>query len=454
MAVKRESVRISGQETTQGAHNVISVALLSTVLFFDWQLILIPLITGLIGYGTNWVAIRFLFRPLNFIGVRVPWMKAFAPMLPRKIQQIPGAMQGKVGWQGIIPSRSGKMGSIAAEKGIAKIASEREFYERFDPERIATHMVANSREEVRELTEEILQSEYPELWQSMPAQVRELIHVRIQRQLPRIAEDITEQIGDNIDELLDVNMMITNHLEDHPELVNRLFLEVGDRELRFVIRSGFYIGTFLGVFLIPLFLVIDQWWVLPLGGVVVGYMTNWIALKLIFNPIEERRLGPIRLQGLFIKRQPTAAEVYAEIVADEIVTIGNVADNLMYGRQSDRTRKMIRDAIRPEVDRTVGLAGPIVRLTSGDRQYERIREAFATESIDTTMDPLRDPEFNEERSEAIRELMTTRIKALPPEGFVGLLRPAFEEDEWMLILLGAVLGFVAGWLQLLVVTGL
>lgn len=35
--------------------------------------------------------------------------------------------------------------------------------------------------------------------------------------------------------------------------------------------------------------------------------------------------------------------------------------------------------------------------------------------------------------------------------FVGLLRPAFVEDEWMLVLLGAGLGFVAGWLQLLVV---
>ena len=30
--------------------------------------------------------------------------------------------------------------------------------------------------------------------------------------------------------------------------------------------------------------------------------------------------------------------------------------------------------------------------------------------------------------------------------------PAFVEDEWMLILLGAVLGFVAGWIRLAVVT--
>jgi hypothetical protein len=33
-----------------------------------------------------------------------------------------------------------------------------------------------------------------------------------------------------------------------------------------------------------------------------------------------------------------------------------------------------------------------------------------------------------------------------------MLRSAFKEDEWLLISIGGVLGFVAGWIQLLVVT--
>jgi uncharacterized membrane protein YheB (UPF0754 family) len=423
------------------------------VLPFDWRLLLIPLITGLIGYATNWVAIRFLFYPLDFVGLRVPGLKTIAPALPRKARQIPGIMQGKVGWQGIIPSRSEKMGNIAAEKGVAKLANEREFYEAFDPEKIAAQIATNSGDEMRELTDEVLRKEYPELWRSMPEQVRELIHARVQERLPHIAENITDQIAENIDEVLDAKEMITDHIDRNPETGNRMFLEVGDRELNFVINSGFYIGTFLGMFSIPLFLYIDRWWVLPVAGVAVGYLTNWIALHLIFYPIEERKVGPFRLQGVFTKRQQSAGKVYAELVAEEVVTVSNLAHNLLHGNQSDRTRKMIRDAIRPEVDRAVGLAAPVVRITSGSDQYERVREAFAEESIDKTIDPLYDPEFNEERSEAIESLIYERLCALPPEEFIGLLRPAFQEDEWMLVMLGAVLGFVAGWLQLLVVTG-
>lgn len=420
--------------------------------WFEWQLLLIPFITGLIGYGTNWVAIRMLFYPTDFVGIRFPGLKGVAPSLPRRIQQIPGVVEGKLGWQGIIPSRSARMGTIAAEKGIAKIGTEAEFYEQFDPDRIATHIVTESSDEIRELAAEIIRAEYPEIWNSAPRSTREFILSRVEDTLPNIADEITDKIGENVEELLDINQMIASHLDRNPHLINRIFLEVGDRELKFIVNSGFYIGTFLGMFAVPLFLYIDEWWVLPVFGVAVGYLTNWIALNIIFRPIEERRIGPFRLQGLFIKRQPKAAEKYAEIVADEVVTIGNVAHNLLHGSQSDRTRKMIRDAIRPEVDRSVGLAAPIIRMTTGDKQYERLREAFAEEGIDQTIDPLQDPEFNRERSEAIRGWMADRIKLLPPEGFVELLRPAFEEDEWMLILLGAVLGFVAGWIQLLVVT--
>ena len=419
-----------------------------------WRLLLIPFITGIIGYVTNWVAIRFLFYPVEFVGVRVPGLKTLAPTLPRRIRQIPGVTLGKVGWQGIIPSRSEKMGTIAAEKGVAKLANEQEFYEAFDPDAIAAYIAAESREEVRALTEEILHEEYPELWPRLPEEVQELVHARVQRQLPRVAGRITDQIAAHIDEVLDAKEMITNHVDRNPETGNRLFLEAGERELRLVVNSGLYIGTLLGTVAIPLFLFIDRWWVLPATGVFVGYATNLIALQLIFYPVEERRVGPFRLQGVFTSRQRTAGTVYARIVAEEVVTVSNLAHNLLHGSQSDRTRAMIRDAIRPEVDRAVGLAAPLVVLAGGARQYERARERFAAESVETTIEPLYDPAFNEQRSEGVERLIRERVCALPPEEFIDLLRPAFQEDEWMLLTLGATLGFVAGWLQLLVVTGL
>jgi uncharacterized membrane protein YheB (UPF0754 family) len=39
------------------------------------------------------------------------------------------------------------------------------------------------------------------------------------------------------------------------------------------------------------------------------------------------------------------------------------------------------------------------------------------------------------------------LQAMPPDEFIGILRPAFEADELKLILVGGVLGAAAGALQ-------
>src|ERR671918_1351513 len=116
----------------------------------------IPLFTGAIGYLTNWTGVWMLFYPIRFAGWRIPGLSRLAPLLPRRIQQIPGVMQGGMGWQGIIPSRAAKMGSIAVDKGLAKLGSPAEFYEQLDPERIAEHILATAREDIRALVDRIL----------------------------------------------------------------------------------------------------------------------------------------------------------------------------------------------------------------------------------------------------------------------------------------------------------
>jgi uncharacterized membrane protein YheB (UPF0754 family) len=418
----------------------------------DWSLLLIPLITGVIGYITNWVGIRLLFYPIDFVGVRVPGLKRLVPKLPGRIQQIPGVMSGQFGWQGIIPSRAQKMGSLAVDKGISKLGSQQEFYQQLDPDRIAEHVVAESGDEMHALVDDVIRREHPQLWADAPPAVRSAVHARIDDQLPRVVENIAVSIGEHIDDLLDVKMMVVDQFEEEPELVNRVFLEVGDRELKFVVNSGFYIGTFLGLFSIPLFLYVDRWWVLPVAGIAVGYITNYIAIKVIFLPYEPHKIGPFTLQGLFIKRQDEASQAYTSIVAEEILTLSNIAENLLYGRQSDRTRQLIREALKPSVDDALGMVGPAVRVATGPDQYESIRESVASEGVEYAFEPLQDAELNEERNAVLQEMLYERMRVLPPADYAEMLRQAFKEDEWLLIFIGAVLGFVAGWIQLLVVT--
>ena len=66
------------------------------------------------------------------------------------------------------------------------------------------------------------------------------------------------------------------------------------------------------------------------------------------------------------------------------------------------------------------------------------------------MTPLTDPEFNRRQSTALGRLFTDRMREMPPEDFADLLRSAMRQDEWLLLLHGAVLGLFGGLLHALV----
>ena len=54
------------------------------------------------------------------------------------------------------------------------------------------------------------------------------------------------------------------------------------------------------------------------------------------------------------------------------------------------------------------------------------------------------------QSSAVRALIADRMRELPSKDFSEMLRSAMREDEWLLLLHGAVLGFGAGLLHLLI----
>jgi hypothetical protein len=188
-----------------------------------------------------------LFYPVRFAGWRLPGLGRIAFLLPRRIQQIPGVMQGGVGWQGIIPSRAAKMGSIAVDKGIAKLGSAGEFYRQLDPETIAEHILDTARDDIDDVVDRTMEREYPNQWPNVPDRIKDAVHARVQQQLPDIVRSVTDEIGAHIDQLLDIKLMVIRRIDENPEMANRIYLEVGRKELRFIINFGFFFGALLGV---------------------------------------------------------------------------------------------------------------------------------------------------------------------------------------------------------------
>ncbi|MQA62701.1 MAG: hypothetical protein GEU86_14685 [Actinophytocola sp.] len=401
--------------------------------------ILIPVFAGVIGYGTNWVAIKMMFLPIDFWGVKMPFTLKGIPV---------------IGWQGIIPSKAAKMGSITVDTGLSKLGTMSEFYQALEPEVLAAHIVKSSRDEMHQLIDDIIQEEYPDLWRQLPGPVKQAVHQRIESEMPDIIKQVMNEIGDHIDRLVDLKLMVIRFLEANPRLINQIFLEVGAKEFRFVINSGAWLGFLLGFgpMAVYLFTGVPDLIAVPVGAALVGYLTNWIALKVIFEPLDPKKIGPFTFFGIFLKRQAEVSIVFSNIIAQKVLTMNNIVRTMFNGPDGDRTQRLIADSLRPVVERNVGVARPLVRVAAGT-SYDSIQENIAAGAVGTTVEALTDESFVTERQQKLSDLMASRMRVLPSREFAAMLRSAFEQDEWILIAVGAFLGFAAGVVQVFVTLG-
>jgi uncharacterized membrane protein YheB (UPF0754 family) len=153
-------------------------------------------------------------------------------------------------------------------------------------------------------------------------------------------------------------------------------------------------------------------------------------------------------QGLLIKRQPEVTEMYSQMVADKVITLQNIGNELMTGPRSDRTMQLLEDSLRPAVDKAVGPARAAVRVAIGSKEYDQIRASLATEATGFAPIAFNDAEFSKRQSVKIYKFIAGQMRQMGPDDFVEMLRSAIKQDEWLLFFHGGALGLFAGFLHL------
>jgi uncharacterized membrane protein YheB (UPF0754 family) len=192
---------------------------------------------------------------------------------------------------------------------------------------------------------------------------------------------------------------------------------------------------------------------MPLFGLFVGWTTDWLALKMVFRPTQERRLlGPLRWQGRFHRRRHEVTEHYGDMLTREILTPRLLLDAMLTGPASDRLFAMVERAARDAMDAEVGLARPVMTLTVGSARYEELKRTVSRRAIGRIPETAAHLEAYAEGALDIRNTVVGKMHQLTTDEYEGILRPVFKEDEKVLIAVGALLGFLVGELQVVIVT--
>ena len=413
----------------KGAMGKLSTALVTASARFaanPISYLCIPVVAALIGWFTNWLAVQMLFYPIQYRGIN----------LVRR----PEVPLGFLGWQGVVPCKTRKMTTVMVEMVTTQLLNVKEVFGRLDPRRVASLLEPEVAALTESLVADILPSSvaaYPRAaFLGLPAKSKEMI-AHLNR---KFLIGFTRDMQNNIDQLLSVESCVLKQMLADRSLLGQLFKNTGQAELNFLTNSGVWFGFLLGIIQMIVALFWTNPWALSIGGTIVGYATNWLALKWIFEPVNPTKIGPFILQGQFLRRQKEVSLAFSKFFSQNILR----SEKLWHSILTDpKTSPIFNNLFAKHMSKFIVL----VTTGLGLRPEPEMISKATTMAIQKLPNHIGVLHKYVDDNLGLENTLRVQMEKMSSEQFERVLHPIFEEDELILILAGAVLGLIAGLIQ-------
>jgi uncharacterized membrane protein YheB (UPF0754 family) len=190
--------------------------------------------------------------------------------------------------------------------------------------------------------------------------------------------------------------------------------------------------------------------IFPVIGAFIGWITNLIAIRLLFRPLEPLKVGPLPLtfQGLIPKRRGQIAAAVGHVVADKLFSVSELTGRLDLPELQKDVDRAVRKVVEEWCRAKMGL------LPETLRQYcsNYLRDTVAAE-VAARFPAIAGGLLARMQAQVdVRQVVAEKINGLPlPEVerlVLAVARRELRQIEW----LGAVLGFLIGLLQAVLVS--
>ena len=99
----------------------------------------------------------------------------------------------------------------------------------------------------------------------------------------------------------------------------------------------------------------------------IGWITNWVAIKMLFRPHREINFGLFKIQGLIPKRRAEIGTGIANIIQNELISVKDVISNIDRVEFSKRLNKLIDDVLDKNLKKKVKEKFPLLQMFFSDK---------------------------------------------------------------------------------------
>jgi uncharacterized membrane protein YheB (UPF0754 family) len=186
---------------------------------------------------------------------------------------------------------------------------------------------------------------------------------------------------------------------------------------------------------------------LPLIAALIGWLTNYLAVKMLFHPKLPIKIFGISIQGVFPKRQKQLAEKLGTLVAEELFSVKDVAQKLKELATSSESMELVGKRIEKTIREKLVKSFPMLAMFLTDEMVEKVTNLFKSELQDFLGESAKDLGRKLEESLDVKELVRVKVEAFSSNKLEEILVAIMSKEFRFIEIIGAVLGFFIGCVQ-------
>ncbi len=188
---------------------------------------------------------------------------------------------------------------------------------------------------------------------------------------------------------------------------------------------------------------------IPVISAFIGWFTNWIAIKMLFHPREPKKILGITFQGIFPKRQTQFAIKLGKLVSNELLSFDEIEKKISNPANIQKLLPILEQHIDIFLKEKLTAQIPMIGMLIGDKTIGIVKGVFMKE-LEELFPVLMKQYMNSLENELdLEKIVTEKVGKFSSDKLEDILNQIMSTEFRFVEIIGAVLGFIIGLIQVL-----
>lgn len=190
--------------------------------------------------------------------------------------------------------------------------------------------------------------------------------------------------------------------------------------------------------------------IIPVISAFIGWVTNWVAIKMLFHPREPKRILGITFQGIFPKRQQQFAEKLGKLVSAEFLSFEDIEQKISSPENLKKIMPLIENHVDEFLRNRLSIEMPVISMFIGDKTITKLKGAFMTEIESLFPVVMKQYAANLKTELDLEHIVIQKVTGFSSDKLEEVLYQIMSKEFRFVEIIGAVIGFLIGLLQILI----